>query len=396
VKVDLLRLQLPPWTGPDDPTLAVRCGWRGSDGAWRDGGTLALGDVAGRFRSRRYEACLHPGDLPMAGFTLPPLSGRRLRAAVLGAVEPCALQPLESLVVGFGPREADGTVGAAWLGAHAMDGWTRLLRRSGIAVRGLCPPTAFLPFAAQGWVGCRIDGWCIVRTGRSQGFTHWMPQGADHAASLAAQGAPASIRWLDIEEADAAARWSGEGWRWSLPAAEAAGASGGAALAGPALGWGAIAAAVWLGGLNVYAGQLATQGQALKRQMAARVKAAFPDLPLVVNPVQQARQQKEALAAGGPQAAGSGYAGLAQGAVRLLAEVPAGQVQSLRYAPEELRIRWRDGGAPSSEAWGTLQARAREQGLAVESDAGVLRVRMAAGSAVADAAAPDPQRKDPP
>ncbi|WP_307867334.1 GspL/Epsl periplasmic domain-containing protein, partial [Variovorax sp. E3] len=67
---------------------------------------------------------------------------------------------------------------------------------------------------------------------------------------------------------------------------------------------------MWLTGLNVYANQLAAEGQALKRQMAARVKAAFPDVPVVVNPVQQAKQQRDALAAGVAPATSSDAAGL--------------------------------------------------------------------------------------
>ena len=399
MKVELLRLQLPPWPGDGASHVDVRCGWRAPDGKWHDGGTRALDAVAREFQPKRLEACLHPGDVPMASFALPPLSGRRLRAAVLGAIEPCALQPLDTLVTGFGPRAPDGSVPTAWIGQPAMHGWLDLLRRHGLAVRELQLPPAFLSCPAEGWTACRVDHWLVVRSGRSQGFAQWLPEGTDRAAGLATcagnDAALQSVQWAG-DDGDASARWSGEGWGWSLQAGESAigSAAGGAALVRPVVGWAVVAIAVWLTGLNVYAARLATQGQALKRQMAARVKAAFPDVPVVVNPLQQARQQLEARAAGAPQAAASGdYAGLSRAAASLLAQAPAGQVQGLRYTAGELRIHWRDGAAPNAEALLALQTQAKEQGLAVANDAGALRVTAApAGSE--SAAPPAPRQKD--
>jgi len=388
VKVDLLRLRLPPWPGDGAPPGPVQCGWRASDGTWRDGGMLALGDIARRFHPKRIEACLHPGDVPTASFALPPLSGRRLHAAVMGAIEPCALRPLETLVMGFGARSPDGSVPAAWIGREVMDGWSGLLRRHGLAVRALHLPAAFLPSPDVGWTACQIDRWLVVRTGREQGFTHWLPDGMDREAGIAAhaggEAALSAVRWIESDGGDAA-QWVGEGWRWSLPVGSTeAGSSGVVALAAPAVAWGAIAAAVWVIGLNAYANQLASQGQTLKRQMAARVKAAFPDVPVVVNPVQQARQQKEALAAGAPQAARGDYAGLSRAAANLLAQAPAGQVQGLRYAAGELQFRWRDGAAPDAEALRTLQGQAREQGFTIEGDAGTLRIKVASDAPAAE------------
>jgi general secretion pathway protein L len=52
-----------------------------------------------------------------------------------------------------------------------------------------------------------------------------------------------------------------------------------------------LAVAVWVIGLNLYAAREAGQGQQLKTQMNLRVKQAFPELPVILNPLQQARQQ---------------------------------------------------------------------------------------------------------
>jgi general secretion pathway protein L len=391
VKVDLLRLMLPPWAGGDATDVAMRCGYRQADGRWRDGGVRALSAIASEFNARRLEVSLHPGDVPMAAFTLPPLSGRRLHAAVRGAIEPCALQPLDSLVTGFGPRGADGIVPAAWIARGVIDGWLALLRRHGLAVRELQLPAAFLPCPTQGWVACQIDRWLVVRTGAGQGFTQWLPEGIDRTAGVMAAQADSdsalpSVQWSG--DGDPAESWSGEGWRWALSAGEAGTGGAGAAWVGPAVGWGVVAIAVWLTGLNVYASQLASEGQALKRQMAARVKAAFPAVPVVVDPVKQAKQQQEALAAGAQPSATGDAAGLLRAATNLLAQAAPGQVQGLRYTAGELHVRWRDGGAPAAEAWRALQAKAGEQGLAVQSDAQGLRVTVASATSGTPASAP--------
>lgn len=387
MKVVRLRLQLPPWPGEDAVDAEVRCGWRDADGRWHDGGVVALSAVTERFHARHVDVALPPGEVALASFTLPPLTGQRLHAAVLGAVEPCALQPLENLVIGVGPRGADGTVPAAWMAREVMARWLVLLRRHGIAPRELSLPTAFLPFPTQGWTGQQSGRWLVVRTGTGTGFMQELPDGMDRDAALAADGdAPApAVQW--IEEADKVSQWSGDGWRWALPANDPSrNHAGFAAWLRPAAAWGAVAAVVWITGLHVYAGRLATEGQAQKRQMSARVKAAFPELPVVVNPVQQARQQKEARAGQLPQATvGNDYAALSRAAVGLLAQLPAGQVQALNYTAGELRIRWRDGAAPNTEALRVLQAQAREQGLSAEPDAGALRITPAAARAEKEA-----------
>ncbi|MFH0129852.1 type II secretion system protein GspL [Variovorax sp. VaC1] len=382
MKVDLLRLMLPPWAGGDASDVVVRCGYRQPDGRWRDGGVRALSAITGDFNAKRLEVGLHPGDVPMAAFTLPPLSGRRLQAAVQGAIEPCALQPLDRLVTGFGPRGADGVVPAAWIARHVIEGWLALLRQHGLAVHELQLPAAFLPCPARGWVACQVDRWLVVRTGLHQGFSQWLPEGVDRAAALAAAQAggdaqPPDVQWMGDGDGDPAEAWSGDGWRWALSSGEAEGNEAAAALVRPAVAWGVVAVAVWLVGLNVYASQLASQGLALKRQMAARVKAAFPDVPVVVDPVKQAKQQKEALAAGAVPSATSDAAGLLRAATGLLAQAAPGQVQGLRYAAGELRVRWREGAAPSAEVWHALQTKATEQGLAVQSDAEGMRVTVA-------------------
>lgn len=70
--------------------------------------------------------------------------------------------------------------------------------------------------------------------------------------------------------------------------------------AAPAEGWGralvccGVAVLIWVLGLNLYAAHLAAQGQAIRQRMVEQVRQHFPQLPVVLNPLQQARQQVEA------------------------------------------------------------------------------------------------------
>ncbi len=48
---------------------------------------------------------------------------------------------------------------------------------------------------------------------------------------------------------------------------------------------------MWTVGLNLYAARQADEGQRLKALMSQQVRQAFPELPVVLNPLQQARQQ---------------------------------------------------------------------------------------------------------
>ncbi|MCS5517246.1 hypothetical protein NWF32_27125 [Pseudomonas qingdaonensis] len=52
---------------------------------------------------------------------------------------------------------------------------------------------------------------------------------------------------------------------------------------------------IWTLGLNLYAARLADTGQQLRQHMHQQVRAAYPQLQVILNPLQQVRQQ---LAAG--------------------------------------------------------------------------------------------------
>lgn len=90
-------------------------------------------------------------------------------------------------------------------------------------------------------------------------------------------------------------------------------------------------------GLNLYAAREAEQGQRLKAQMSQRVKQVFPELPVVLNPLQQARQQLAARQSGAAADPSQGFAHLLAQA-GLAMPFMVGSVQSLEFSGQRLQL----------------------------------------------------------
>ncbi|MBF3348077.1 type II secretion system protein, partial [Pseudomonas aeruginosa] len=100
----------------------------------------------------------------------------------------------------------------------------------------------------------------------------------------------------------------------------------------------ALALLVWVAGLNLYAGQLAGQGQSLQRQSSQRVQQAFPELPVVLDPLRQARERRDAYLAGKADGdAVPGLAALLHGAGEAMPFL-TGRLQRLDYHAGELDL----------------------------------------------------------
>ncbi|WP_411881446.1 type II secretion system protein GspL [Polaromonas sp. YR568] len=400
-RVDLLRLMLP--AARHLATSPVRCAWRTPQGGWQGATFQSLASAAANCQPRRIEACPHPADVSMAEIELPPLPAGRMRAAVLGAVELMALAAPKKLAVGFGPRSTGGTVPVAWMNADALSACLRELREHGLAAQAVFPPPAFLPGPEDASSpehtasAMLIDGWALVRTGVATGILHPVPMGSMNPVQAEARLRPLlpeslPLRWLTFGEegeagqSQAPAPWSGTGWSWTLPMGKSPAHGMDHPWLRPAIGWAAATAAVCLLGLNLHASRVAAQGQALTRQMAAQVKAAFPEVSVVLNPLQQARQLRDARKAGGVIVESADFAALVRASAGLLPRAQ-GQVQRLDFRDGQLHIRWREGAMLSADETKALQAQARERGLAVQFEDGGLRMQAASGTK-SDKAAP--------
>lgn len=136
---------------------------------------------------------------------------------------------------------------------------------------------------------------------------------------------------------DEALRWSGPASPWGLALKAPATSAGNGTWKMP-LFCAALALLVWVAGLNLYAGQLAEQGQSLQRQSSQRVQQAFPELPVVLDPLRQARERRDAYLAGKADGdAAPGLAALLHGAGEAMPFL-AGRLQRLDYHAGELDL----------------------------------------------------------
>ena len=302
---NVLRVALPPLSAWSD-TTPLAYAWLDRQGRVARGGTLAAAALASAFPHARVQAILHPDDVIVAGITVPAVPGNRYAAAVRGTLEGLVLGDLDALAVGHGGRAADGTVIAAWTAREALRSAWQRLSAAGLAVQ------AFYPL--QVW------------------------------SDTPATAQPPALH--DIHDP----RWQvpGPGWSLALPqlAPKRPSRWRGAAA------WLAAAAAVWIVGLNFYAAQLEGEAQQLRLRMERDVRDAFPDIPVVLNPVRQAQQGRDALRAGQGDALDSDFLSLARVAAQVL-PFAADAVDHLAYRDDMLTLRLHNGPAGNANAANT-------------------------------------------
>jgi len=327
-------------------------------------GELPLAELAAAVPPSRVEAILHPADSVLTTVTVPPLPTHRLQAAVAGAVEPMLLGDIESLAVAHGARTGDGAVAVAWTARDPLARALRLLADNGLPADVLMPAPLALPLTETGWTVLVRDDHVVVRTGLQTGqawaIDPFATTDADPAvaALLPAleQDTPGVVGWIDPPPAGwpelsdterrplpATARWQGATPGWSLALADLQPhRTGRSPWRQPAL-WAAAAAAVWLLGLNVHAWQLGREEAGLRQRMTAQVKAAFPDIPVVLDPLRQAEQRRDSLRAAGGEFGSSDFLPLALATTQLL-PAATNNVVALRYTQGELKLELVDDG----------------------------------------------------
>lgn len=380
VRLALPRLRL---IGPE--TVAAYGVRPGPAGSWQDGGQASLREIATAHPRARIEACLHPESCSLARATMPPLPEKRRRIAVLGEIESLALGDVGQLAVAYGPREADGGVPLAWLPRQDLEQAMAQLRAIGLKIAALYPAPFFLPVLSDGPAWVVRDGWRITRSGPDSGlvaFTGESESGFELESGFGGE--------LNGNGNGQCERWSGPAPSWSLPLDSAAAPAG---QGGRRWAWagGALAAAVlvWVVGLNLHAQRLASHGQALQAHMRARVQATFPELPVVVNPLQQARQQRDARQAGASDTGEPGFSRMVRAVLTHL-EGLDGQVQALRYRDGQLSVELRGGTPPSPADAAAVAERVREAGLTVHASPHGWIVQGQAGASPGAALAAEP------
>lgn len=343
------------------------------DGRVSQTGVSTLLRLEQETQSQIVECFLHPADSVLTSLELPPLSAAKIGAAVACAAQALILGGTERMHVAHSSRDSNGQVCLAWLAKSDLDRFGELLSLHHLKLRGLYPAPYLLPVPPAGQVSaCVLDGHLLLRLSSEQGRVEPVIQRRLDELVASAGGlhwfgdsAPAAA----LEQSPAQQRWSGASPGWGLH-------GGVGKTLGPTPDWGravfccALAIGVWVLGLNLYAAREAAQGQQLKAQMSLQVKQAFPELPVILNPLQQARQQLAARKSGAVAEANQGFAYMVQQAANAMPFL-AGGVLRLTFDQGRLQLELAVD-TPQAATDSALAGTLSEAGLAVSRDANVL------------------------
>ncbi len=307
---NILRLALPALAdfGEDSP---LPYAWFDRRGRCARQGELTLRALGHAYPQAACEAVLHPADVIATTVHIPDVARARFAAAVHSALEPLVLSDLDALAIGHGPRGADGAVPLAWAAREPVRRAWSLLNAQGLRAHALIATQTLAPGAP--------------------------------APDASAPDAPAPDASTPLRD-PADPRWLAPSPSWSLAMPRLAPAR--ASRWRPVWRWSAAAAVVWIAGLNGYASQLRAEADALRDGMRRQVLAAFPDLPVVLDPARQAQQGLDALQANRGAAGAGDFLPLARAAAQAL-PFAADKVARLTYADQALTLQLADAGEQS-------------------------------------------------
>jgi general secretion pathway protein L len=334
-------------------------------------------------KTGRCEWVLAAPDVLLVDAALPKMSGARLRAALPMLVEEFLLGDMEdALVVAGAPDRASGRATVAMLDRALLLRALGLFGQLRMRVVSATPEPLTLAAAPGCWRVRLRETYGCARTGERLGIalSPSLDGGPPRelALALAQQPVPSAI---EIEgECDAAA-WE-EGLRvpvrrvrdeqavapevaLELLQYEAApDAADWARWRGPIV----LAAALlllWIAGLNVQAWLLQREERALRGEMADLVKRAFPEVPVVLDPVVQMRNGVSELRAAAGIDSPTDFLPLATRFAQALADDRA--VRSIEYRDAVLHVRFADARLlESAQARAALSSRLAQDGLEVQ------------------------------
>lgn len=287
-----LRIALPP-LDEFSASSPLSYAWFDRRGRCAQQGELTLQAMGNAYPNAACEAVLHPADVIATTVQIPAVARARFAAAVHSALEPLVLSDLDALAIGYGARGADGQVPLAWAPREPVRRAWSLLNAQGLRAHALIAPQTLAPESDAPL--------------RDPADPRWRAPSPSWSLAMP-QLAPAGVsRWRPV-------------WRWS-----------------------AAAAAVWIAGLNIHAAQLGAEADALKDGMRQQVLAAFPDLPVVLDPARQAQQGLDALQANRGAARAADFLPLARAAAQTL-PFAADKVARLTYADQALTLQLADAG----------------------------------------------------
>ena len=337
-----LRLLLPPLRAITADTV-LRFALLDRDLRILRSGELAVHELAQAVQARHVQAFLDADDTVHVRVTVPPLSGARREAAIINIVEPLTLSAPEQLALACSPREADGQATLVWTEREPLARTWQLLMQSGLGQVQFYPLALLVPQDAA-TEPCSPEFW----------------QRQAPAWSLN----PPALR----PAPDRASHWRAP------------------------LAWTAAATAVWLLGLNVHAARVADESTRLRQGMQQQVAQAFPELPVVLDPVKQATQRRDALRASQGAATTSDFVTLALAAAELLPDMGK-HLQGLDFQDGVLRLVLQDDDGTKSLPDAAPIERAKAQDLRLSrTDTGWRIERLGAQDAARDTRSAGPAR----
>ena len=349
-------------------------------------------------RLARVELVIAAPDVLLIDVALPRLSGARLRAALPALAEPMLLGDIEHAFVVAGRPDRAGRSTLAVLDRALLRRALELFARLGIAPASATPEPLTLAAAPGRW-RLRIGiGYGTLRMGERLGIACSHAGGADPPVELrlaVEQAGAARPEAIDVEgECDSAAWTAALGVKVNVTAPDP-GRAAPVALEllqyefGPRMvdwrAWrlpAALAAALalaWVVALNVDAWLKLREERQLRDQMSATFRAAFPRVPVVLDPLAQMRRALADMRSG----AGTGDAGdflpLAAGFAQA-GQMDAESVRQVEYRDRALLVRFEPRAVDSAAKRDALVARLTKAGLSARFADSVLNVRKGGGS----------------
>jgi general secretion pathway protein L len=309
-------------------------------------------------KGMRTELVLAAPDVLLLDVQLPRLSGERLRAALAGVAEPALLGDIEQSFVAAGKPDADGRAVLAIVDRALFKRSIDVLARAGLELSGATAEPLTLPLRRGTWRLRMAENYGCLRIGQRLGVACTAPRDAQPPVELRlalSRHAAERPGVIEVEGACDEATWSESlgvkvkrvasddvyaapltlnllqyefapgvvDWRvWRVPAVLAA-----------ALG------VIWLTDLNIEAWLVSREAARARAGMTAVFREAFPEVPVVQDPLLHARAVLGGLRSGAGTSDPADFIPLATRFAQAV-QLDADAVKTIEYRERALYVRF--------------------------------------------------------
>ena len=339
---------------------------------------------AGLPRLPRVELVIAAPDVLLIDAPLPRLSGARLRAALPGLAEPSLAGDVENAFVVASKPDAAGKATLAVLDRALLQRALEVFTRLRLTPVSATPEPLTLPLHAGTWrlrpgrclrMSERLGVACssgeppielrlaLEQAGEQrpdvievEGEAAWEAAPGVKVVTVAPERTKAEPVALELLQYEVAPRIMD--WRsWRVPAALAA-----------------ALALVWIAGLNIDAWMKLREERALRAQINAAFRSAFPQVPVVLDPVAQMRRGMADLRSGAGTGDATDFVALA-GSFAQVAQLGADSVREIEYRDRALQVRFEPRAVDTSAKRQALVERLSKAGFSARFSDATLSVR---------------------